>query len=138
METSPHGPSACTGGPAEACPGGGWVFPRARRRLGSPFLPPQVLEGAALSARRERGEAGRRCCPSRVPSAPWGAGGCHIGPSGGEGGAGGAPSPAGPRHRPPPPPARWKLARNRRGGSAGGGARPIAARPSRQVWGHRP
>lgn len=73
------------GGPAEGCPGGGWVSPCVRRRPGSPFLPPQVLEGAALSARRERGGAGRRCCLSRVPSAPSGAGGCRIGPWAGDG-----------------------------------------------------
>lgn len=133
-------PVPALGGPAEGCPGGGWVSPRVRRRPSSPFLPPQVLEGAALSARRESGGGrGGGPAPPAPPSAPSGAGWVSDRPFG-RGGRAAAVPPAQPdpdtgRRRLP---AHWKLARNRRGGSAGGGAWPGPSRPSRQVWGASP
>lgn len=106
------------------------MSPHVRRRPGSPFLPPQVLEGAALSARRER-EGGRGGGPALPrPLSTLGSGWVSDRPSGRAGRA-----PAVPPAQPDPGPgrrrlpARWKLARNRRGGSAGGGARPGPSRP---------
>lgn len=155
----------------EAVPaGGGWGgCPRVRgcrpgsRHPASP--PPQVLEGASLAARRERGGGGPAVLPCSLPphaSPPHpstvrgrGAGGGWA-PFGGSAGSGGVRTPvpppasaAAPRGWPRRPPSRpgsarrgavsagrrlpalCKLARNRRGGSAGGGGRPGTAHPGR-------
>lgn len=72
------------------------MSPRVRRRPGSPFLPPQVLEGAALSARRERGGVGRGggAAPPASPQHPRERVGVGSALREGRAGAGGAPSPA--------------------------------------------
>lgn len=61
-----------------------------------PLPSPSGFGGSrALSQAGARGGwAGRWCCPSRVPSAPSGAGGCRIGPSGGQGGRRRCPQPS--------------------------------------------
>lgn len=86
-------PVPALGGPAEGCPSGGCVSPAVRRRPGSPFLPPQVLEGAALSARRERGGGGGPAPPAS-PQHPRERVGVGSALREGKAGAGGVPSPA--------------------------------------------